>query len=196
MGVTQLVGGDVYVNSQLNPVGSAPTTSQLITLDTSAASSASNVNIYGQTVIANPSGFTIKTKHTGSTGTDGNVLFAGTIDSGNSFQFVSANGGSWNVALAAAASGTGANVGDTYLATIPTSLVNAVASFTTNYSTAWLGGERLVASTVTGTPSSTDTTALDNKWYWVTGPLGVGGQHQFADGVWHCIFHPEWHCKR
>ncbi len=168
-----LVGGDVYVNSQLNPVGST-STNQLITLDTSAASSAGNVNIYGQTVIANPKGFTINTKHTGTstTATDGNVLFAGTVDSGNSFQYVSASD-TWNAALTAAASGTGTKVGDTYLATIPTSLINAVASFTTNYTSAWLGGERLVASTVTGTPKLTDTATLDNKWYWVTGPLGL-----------------------
>jgi len=172
-GVTQLAGGDVYVDSQLSPSGGAPSTSQLITLDTtSATGSGGDVNIYGQTLIANPAGLTINTAHTGSSGSDGNVYFAGTIDSGNTFQYVSTSE-TWNGALTAAQSGTGANVGDTYLATIPTSLINAVASFSTNYRQAWLGGERLVSSSVTGTPNSSDSTSLYKEWYWVTGPLGL-----------------------
>jgi filamentous hemagglutinin family protein len=173
-GVTQLAGGDVYVDSQLTTgAGGGSTTNQLVTLDTtSATGSGGSVNIYGQTVIANPSGFTINTQHTGSTGGDGNVYFAGTVDSGNTFALVSGSY-SWNQAYDDAESGTGANVGDTYLATPSISVLNAVASFTANYDAAWLGGERLVANTPTGTPSSSNTTSLDNLWYWVAGPLGL-----------------------
>ena len=170
-GVTALAGGDVYVNSQLSQDGGGSATNQLVTLDTSSATGGGAVNIYGQTVIANPSGFTINSA-TNGTGSDGNVFLAGTVDSGNVFQYVSGYY-NWDQAINAAASGTGANTGDTYLATVPSSVLNAVASFATNYSQAWLGGERLVASTITGTPSATDTTTLDNKWYWVTGPLGL-----------------------
>ena len=173
-GVTQLAGGDVYVDSQLSSAnGGGSASSQLVKLDTTSASgSGGSVNVYGQTVIANPAGFEIDTAHTGSSGSDGNVLFAGTVDSGNTYQYVAINS-TWDNALTSAKSGTGANVGDTYLATVPTSLLNAVASFTTGYTQAWLGAERLVASTVTGTPDPTDTTSLDNVWYWVTGPLGL-----------------------
>ena len=173
-GVTQLAGGDVYVDSQLTTAdGGGSSSNQLITLDTtSSTGSGGSVNVFGQTVIANPSGLQINTQHTGGTGSDGNVYFAGTVDSGNTFKLVS-GGYTWNQAYTGAASGTGANVGDTYLATPSTSLLNAVASFTANYGAAWLGAERLVASTVTGTPSATDTTTLDNKWYWVAGPLGL-----------------------
>jgi filamentous hemagglutinin family protein len=173
-GVTQLAGGDVYVDSQLTTSdGGGSTSNQKVTLDTtSATGSGGSVNIYGQTVIANPAGFEIDTQHTGSTGSDGSVYFAGTVDSGNTFQLVSGSY-SWDTAYNDAASGTGANVGDTYLATPSTSLLNSVASFTANYNQAWLGGERLLASTVTGTPNPSDTTTLDNIWYWVAGPLGL-----------------------
>jgi filamentous hemagglutinin family protein len=171
-GLTALAGGDVYVDSQLQQGGGGSATNQLVTLNTGSATGGGNVNIYGQTVIANPSGFTINSASSG-TGTDGNVYFAGTVDSGNTFQYVSASD-TWYQAYAAAASGTGANTGDTYLATLPSSVLNAVASFATNYSQAWLGGERLMAPTVTGSPSTaTNQGALDNKWYWVTGPLGL-----------------------
>jgi filamentous hemagglutinin family protein len=173
-GVTQLAGGDVYVDSQLTTSdGGGSQTNQKVTLDTtSSTGSGGNVNIYGQTVIANPSGFEIDTQHTGSSASDGNVNFAGTVDSGNTFQLVSGSY-TWDQAYDGAQSGTGANVGDTYLATPSTSLLNAVASFTANYNQAWLGAERLIASTVTGTPDPSDTTSMDNNWYWIAGPLGV-----------------------
>ena len=169
-----LSGGNVYVNSQLQQGGGGSATNQLITLDTTSASTnGGNVNVYGQLVIANPSGFTINTQHTGASGTDGNVMFAGTVDSGNTFAYVSASD-TWYQAYTAAQSGAGGNVGDTYLATPNTALLNAVASFAANYGQAWLGGERLMAPTVTGAPSTaTNQAALDNVWYWVSGPLGL-----------------------
>ncbi len=171
-----LTGGDVYVDSQLQQNGGGSSTPQLVTVDTtSATGNGGSVSIYGQTVIANPSGFTINSAHTGSTGTDGNVLFAGTVDSGNTFQYVTAHGYvNWEVAYQDALSGPGGNTGDTYLATPNTSVLNAVASFTANYNQAWLGGERLMAPTVNGSPTTaTNQNALDNTWYWIDGPLGL-----------------------
>ncbi len=137
-GVTTQVGGDVYV-----------TGSSAVTWTTGGGA----LTVNGQTLIGNPSGLTVNTS-------GGTVLFGGSIDSANSYLGVTATY-DWTGALAAAKSGTGANTGDTYLATITTRLENAIASQAVNYQSAWLGARR-----VTGL-------GTDTAWRWVAGPEGL-----------------------
>ena len=141
-GVSTLTGGDTYVGG---------TGASAITLSTSGGA----VNVQGQMIIADTNGFTINTN-------GGNVSFAGLLDSGNTYAFVSDSGVSWTSALTAAEGATdgGADVGATYLATPNTRLDNAVAGYVADYQPSWLGGER-----VTGV-------GTDAVWRWVTGPLG------------------------
>jgi filamentous hemagglutinin family protein len=137
-----LVGGDVYVGG-----------SSAINLTTSGG----NVAFNGQLIIANTAGFNIDTT-VGATG--GNVLFAGLVDSGDSYALNNTSL-TWNAAQIAAKSGVGAGVGDTYLATVTSRLENAVASYTAGYTASWLGGERLVSI------------GTDAVWRWVAGPEGL-----------------------
>ena len=137
-----LVGGDVYVGG-----------SSAINIRTSGG----NVTINGQLIIANTAGFNIDT--TVAAG-GGNVVFAGLVDSGDSYA-LNNTVLTWNAAQVAAKSGVGAGVGDTYLATVTSRLENAVASYTAGYTASWLGGERLVGL------------GTDAVWRWVTGPEGL-----------------------
>jgi filamentous hemagglutinin family protein len=141
-GVTTLVGGDVYVGG-----GSAQTLS----------TGGGNVTVNGEMLIANTAGLSIQTG-------GGNVTFAGLINAANSYQYV-AGSVQWNSAFAAAKSGAGSAIGDTYLATITSRLESAVASRINNYNGAWLGGHRGVTD---GTTAS-----YDQYWRWVTGPEGL-----------------------
>ena len=140
-----LVGGDVYVGG-----------SSAVNLTTAGG----NVAINGQLIIANTNGLNIDTTNGGSTG--GNVTFAGTIDSGDTYQLVTSFGNvGWNTALVDAKSGVGAAVGDTYLATLTSRLENAVAGYTVGYTASWLGGERVFGL------------GTDAEWRWVGGPEGL-----------------------
>jgi filamentous hemagglutinin family protein len=141
-GVTTEVGGDVYVGG-----------SSAIDLTTGGG----NVTVNGEMLIANTNGLHI-------TSGGGNVNFGGILNSGNSYAYNS-TAGQWNAALIATKSGTGAGVGDAYLATITSRLENAVVSRTANYQSSWLGGYR-------GTTDGT-TRALDANWRWVSGPEGL-----------------------
>jgi trimeric autotransporter adhesin len=134
-------GGDVYVG------GTSP-----VTLSTAGGA----VGVHGQLIIADTGGLSITT-------TNGNVTVDGLIDSGDSYAFVASANVTWTAAKLAAASGTGANVGDTYLATITSRLENAVAGSAAGYVASWLGAER-----VTGLTPNTDAV-----WRWVTGPEGL-----------------------
>ncbi|WP_395828042.1 beta strand repeat-containing protein, partial [Collimonas sp.] len=121
------------------------------------------VTFNGDVLIANQNGLVIDTV-TGSPASAGaSVTFGGKIDSGNSYQY-SATPLNWNQALAAAKSGSGTNVGDTYMATITSSLESVIAVKATGFvdpqsisgaNTIWLGGARLDS----GTP-----------WRWQGGP--------------------------
>ena len=136
-----LVGGDVYFNG-----------SGAQSINTNGGALAVN----GQVLIANPGGLTI---NTGS----GDATFQGTVDSGDTYALVN-NSETWDMVLVDAKGSTagGASVGDTYLATISSSLENTIASNAASYQAAWLGGHRPI---VNGTTSQT--------WYWVTGPEGL-----------------------
>jgi filamentous hemagglutinin family protein len=136
-----LVGGDVYFNG---------TSAQSINTSGGA------VVVNGQILIANPDGLTIDSG-------GGDVTFQGTVDSGDTYTFVNTSL-DWDDALVAAKGSTagGAAVGDTYLATITSSLENTIASNAADFQPAWLGGHRPI---VNGTTSQT--------WYWVTGPEGL-----------------------
>ena len=112
------------------------------------------VSVHGQLIIAATGGLSINTGN-------GNVTVDGLIDSGDSYVFVPSTNVTWTTSEAAAKSGTGANVGDTYLATITSRLENAVAGSAANYVASWLGAERI---TGIGT---------DAIWRWVTGPEGL-----------------------
>jgi hypothetical protein len=134
-GVVTLVGGDVYV------AGAGAR---------SIATGGGNLAVNGEMIIANTSGLGITTGN-------GSVTFGGMVNSGNTYAGVGFAGKTWSEALANAASGSGLNAGDTYLATITTRLENALASRANSYNQGWLGGRR-----VTGIGS-------DLTWRWVTG---------------------------
>jgi filamentous hemagglutinin family protein len=137
-------GGDVYVG------GSSP-----VILSTAGGA----VGVHGQLIIANTGGLSI-------TSANGNVTVDGLIDSGDSYVFVASPNVTWTAARLAASSGTGANVGDTYLATITSRLENAVAGAAANYVASWLGAERVVGI------------GTDAVWRWVTGPEGLENNGQ------------------
>jgi filamentous hemagglutinin family protein len=136
-----LVGGDVYFNG-----------ASAQSINTSGGA----VVVNGQILIANPGGLTIDSN-------GGDVTFQRTVDSGDTYNFVNASL-DWDDALVAAKGSTagGAAVGDTYLATITSSLENTIASNAANFQQAWLGGYRPIFS-------NTD----NQTWYWVTGPEGL-----------------------
>ncbi len=139
-GVSTKVGGDVYVGGS---------SAQSLTTNGGA------ITVNGEMILANPSGLTISS-------TGGDVTFGGLLNSGNSYASV-AYSDTWTNALAAAASGTGAGVGDTYLVTITSRLENAVAGRVGNYVGAWLGAKRDLTNT--GTAAYT--------WHWLGGPEGL-----------------------
>ncbi len=114
------------------------------------------MTVWGQVLIANPNGLAIDTA-------GGAVNFESTVDSGDTYSLGADGSVTWAQAVTDAQSGTaaGTSVGDTYLATITTSLQNQIAANAAGYQPAWLGGHRPI---VGGTTSQT--------WYWVTGPLG------------------------
>lgn len=111
------------------------------------------VEFYGDVMIANTYGVTVNTS-------GGDVSFYGRLDSGNSYGFVNTLV-DWTTAYTAAQSGSGANVGDTYLATIASALENNVAGAASGFTTGWLGARR-----VTGIGTNA-------VWRWVAGPPGL-----------------------
>ena len=135
-----LVGGDVYFNG-----ASAQTIS----------TSGGTVTVNGQILIANPDGLTI-------TSGGANIAFEGTVDSGDSYSLVSTSV-TWDAALvdAKGSTGGGAAIGDTYLATITSSLENTIASNAAGYAAVWLGGHRVLGI------------GTNAVWRWVTGPEGL-----------------------
>jgi filamentous hemagglutinin family protein len=141
-----LIGGDVYLD------GSAAQT-----LTTAGGA----VTVYGQMLLANPSGLTISTS-------GGAVDFQSTLDSGDSYALGADGSVTWSQAVvdAQGSTGGGSAIGDTYLATITSSLQNQVAANAAGYSDAWLGGHRPLRNGSADDPNS-------QIWYWVTGPLGL-----------------------
>ncbi len=137
-GISTLVGGDVYV---------AGSGARML------ATGGGHVDVRGEMIVANTSGLSIDSGN-------GNVHFHGLLNSGNSYASVSYLG-NWDAARSHAQSGTGADVGDAYLATITSRLENAVAGRTVNYNESWLGGGRVVGI------------YTNAVWRWVTGPEGL-----------------------
>src|SRR3984885_925323 len=138
-GATVLVGGDVYVG------GSSP-----VSLTTAGG----GIVVQGQLIIANAGRLALTTSN-------GYVNFDGLVDSGDTYAFVNSSNVQWTAALTAAKSGTGANIGDKYLATITSRLENAVAGAAENYVASWLGAERVTSD------------GTDAIWRWVAGPEGL-----------------------
>jgi filamentous hemagglutinin family protein len=148
-GVNTLVGGDLYVD------GTTP-----VTFKTGGG----DFNLYGEMLIANTGGTSVITNN-------GNAHFYGIINSGDTYQKMTAPGSTyftWQQAFDAAKNGTagGGAVGDQYLATVTSRLENSIVVYTGGFTTsglsngAWLGGER-----VTGIGTS-------DTWRWVAGPEG------------------------
>ncbi|MBX3668250.1 MAG: filamentous hemagglutinin N-terminal domain-containing protein, partial [Rhodocyclaceae bacterium] len=123
-------GGDLYIGGGSNAIA----------LTTSGGA----VNIKGQLLIAtsNAAGVTVSTS-------GGNISVGGSVDSGNSYAAV-AGTWTWDQATADAP-----NAANSYLATITTSLENALAIRAAGYNPAWLGGHRLAGT---------------NQWQWSTDP--------------------------
>ena len=137
-----LIGGDVYLDGAATQ-----------TIDSAGGA----VTVSGQMLIANPAGLVITTA-------GGALDFKGTVDSGDTYTLQGqSNPLNWDAALIAAKGSTGGAgaVGDTYLATITSSLENTIANAAADYGPAWLGGKRLFINGTT-----------DQTWYWVTGPEG------------------------
>ncbi|EMI51858.1 beta strand repeat-containing protein [Rhodopirellula sallentina] len=132
------VGGDLYVNGSVAQ---------------SFETAGGAITINGETIVANSNGLTVDA---GS----GAITFVGVVNSGNTYQGVNSTQ-TWTNAVTAAASGTGDQTGDTYLATITSRLENAIAGISVDYLPSWLGGRR-----VTGI-------GTDDAWRWVTGPEGL-----------------------
>ncbi|WP_236617853.1 beta strand repeat-containing protein [Rhodopirellula europaea] len=132
------IGGDLYVNGSVAQ---------------SFETAGGDVTINGETIVANSNGLTVDAS-------SGDIEFGGVINSGNTYQGVNSTQ-SWTNAVGAAASGTGGQTGDTYLATITSRLENAIAGIAVDYLPSWLGGRR-----VTGI-------GTDAAWRWVTGPEGL-----------------------
>lgn len=156
------LAGAIVLNNNLTTLGGAIDFldgvviggSSALSIDTSGGSGG-NVGFNGQVLIGNTNGVSITTG-------GGNVTFASLLDSGNNYTFVN-NSLTWLNARTAAASGSGASVGHTYLATITSPLEMSRAAATANYSQSWLGGSDQ---------------AVEGTWRWVTGPEGLedGGQ--------------------
>lgn len=142
-----LIGGDVYLNGA---------SAQTISTSPSGAGTGGSVTVWGQVLLANPNGLTISTS-------GGAVTFESTVDSGDTYSLGADGSVIWTQALSDAQSGTaaGTTAGDTYLATITTSLQNQIAANAAGYQPAWLGAHRPI---IGGTTSQI--------WYWVAGPLG------------------------
>ncbi|MEZ6116553.1 MAG: filamentous hemagglutinin N-terminal domain-containing protein [Pirellulaceae bacterium] len=138
-GVNVQVGGDLYISGSVAQA-----------LETAGG----DITIHGETIVANSAG--------GVTfdSAGGDIVFGGVLNSGNSYSAVNSSL-DWNAALSAAKSGTGDQIGDTYLATITSRLENAIAGIAVNYQASWLGGRR-----VTGI-------GTDSAWRWVAGPEGL-----------------------
>lgn len=152
-------GGSIILGANLSSNGGDITFQDGVYISNPGAgitinSNGGNVLFQNQLIIANPNGLTIDST-TGGGG--GNITFSGLVDSGNSYSRV-AGPLTWSAALAAAKSGTGANTGDTYLATITSAFENSIAATTANYNAAWLGGSRPLS---------------DGNWRWVAGPEGL-----------------------
>lgn len=137
-GVETLVGGDLYVGG-----------TDALTFDTGGG----NINVQGQFLIANTEGLSIKTRN-------GNASFYDIINSGNKYDKISFEG-DWTAARDDAKTGTGAEEGDTYLATVTSRLENSVVGYTANYETSWLGGQRVIGI------------GTDTVWRWTQGPEGL-----------------------
>lgn len=154
--------GAIVLNDNLTTLGGAISFmdglviggSSAVAINT-AGGAGGNVNFNAQALIGNTSGVSITTG-------GGNVTFSSLLDSGNGYTFVN-DSLTWSSARSAAASGTGANIGDTYLAAITSPLEMSRAAATAGYSQSWLGGSD---------------TAVEGTWRWVTGPEGLedGGQ--------------------
>jgi filamentous hemagglutinin family protein len=156
------LAGAIVLNSSLTSLGGAINFLDGVVIGGNSALSINtaggaggNVSFSGQVLIGNTNGVTITTG-------GGNVTFASLLDSGNGYTFVN-NSLTWLNARTAAASGTGAFVGNTYLATITSPLEMSRAAATANYTQSWLGGNDV---------------SVEGTWRWVTGPEGLedGGQ--------------------
>lgn len=158
-GVATRVGGDVYLGAGAGTL--------------STGGGAFTVN--GEMLIGNPAGVVVNTA-------GGAATFRGAIDSANSYAYVATGPVSWINALAAAqgATGGGAAVGDTYLATLTSRSENMIASQVANYAESWLGARRGATTPNAASPASTDDT-----WRWVAGPEGqaeAGQGQRFFQG--------------
>ncbi|WP_077023803.1 filamentous hemagglutinin N-terminal domain-containing protein [Fuerstiella marisgermanici] len=144
------VGGDVYISG---------------TAAQSFETGGGTIAVNGETILANTNGVTFDSG-------DGAIVFGGVLNSGNQYTGVTSTQ-TWVGAVAHAKSGTGDQLGDTYLATITSRLENAIAGIAVDYAPSWLGGRR-----VTGI-------GTDSLWRWVTGPEGLqdsGNGLVFATG--------------
>ncbi|WP_199545275.1 two-partner secretion domain-containing protein [Paraburkholderia kururiensis] len=106
-------------------------------------------------LIADTAGLSIDTVTGATSGIGGVVTFEGKIDSGDTYSYVSTPS-TWKDAqsLAQGATGGGAAVGDTYLATPLSQLQNLMAGRAAGFAESWLGGSALVSGV---------------NWQWVGG---------------------------
>ncbi|MCR9207343.1 MAG: YDG domain-containing protein [bacterium] len=145
------VGGDVYISG---------------TAAQSLETGGGTITVNGETIVANTNGVTFDSGN-------GDIVFGGVLNSGNQYTGVTSTQ-TWEGAVAHAKSGTGEELGDSYLATITSRLENAIAGIAVDYAPSWLGGRR-----VTGI-------GTDSAWRWVTGPEGLqdsGNGLIFATGI-------------
>ncbi len=152
-GESILVGGDVFFQRS--------TSAQTLT------TGGGELNIYGETIVANTDGLSINSAN-------GDITLHGLLNSGSQYTFVDKTGnagsGSWSEARTEAKNGTpgGGDIGHSYLVNITSRLENSIAGLTANYSGAWIGAYR-----------NDNGDSGGPEWEWADGP--ESGEHFFTE---------------
>lgn len=153
-------GGSIDFNGNMAAIGKlsgGSSTAQLLIDAARADLTGGSIRFGGEFFIANPNANSALDGIRIQAGSDADVTFTSLVDSGNYYELVS---GSYEFgeALVDAKSGVGNLVGDTYLATVTSSLEASIAGAASGYAGAWIGG-------------SDETT--EGVWRWITGPEGL-----------------------
>lgn len=153
-------GGSIEFNGNMAAIGrlsGGSGSAQLLIDATRADLTGGDIYFGGEFFVANPNADAALNGIRIQAGSNARTTFASLVDSGNYYELVS-GAYTFGGALADAKSGAGGSIGDTYLATITSSLEASVVGAASGYVLAWLGG-------------SDETT--EGVWRWVAGPEGL-----------------------
>ena len=153
-------GGSIDFNGNMAAIGKlsgGSSTAQLLIDATRGDLTGGSIRFGGEFFIANPNADAALNGVRIQAGSNADVTFASLVDSGNYYELVPGSY-EFGAALNAAKSGVGNLVGDTYLATITSSLEASIASAASGYAGAWIGGSDA---------------SSEGVWRWITGPEGL-----------------------